>query len=168
MRSSSELPPEASYVIPLPHEITIDRRYSARVRGVRFLALGDDAAGAAAELETALPADNAGLLIVVGLVTTNGHSYEASEPKTTAPLNEAYARCPAELRRWKRREQGTLPQSERGDEAFQLLSPAALLIRTRQRRHRGPSVFTMPSRRPNAQCLISCNFADIHLVRELS
>jgi hypothetical protein len=91
---SSELPPEASYVIPLPHEITIDRRCSARVRGVRILVLGDDAAGAAAELETALPADNAGLLIVVGLVTTNGHSYEASGSHVPPPAAQRLASLP--------------------------------------------------------------------------
>lgn len=82
---SSSLPAEAAYVIPLPHEIAIERRHSAR--GVRIVALGDGAAGAVAELEVALPADNNGLLVVIGVVAADGHSYRASG--THAPPSAA-------------------------------------------------------------------------------
>eukprot|EP01043_Picozoa_sp_COSAG02_P077799 COSAG02_NODE_17211_length_1021_cov_0.845987_2_plen_45_part_01 len=45
MATAISPPPEAAYVIPLPHEITMhSHRHAAR--GVRVLALGDAATGA--------------------------------------------------------------------------------------------------------------------------
>lgn len=92
VQTPSSLPVEAAYVIPLPHEIAVERRH--HTRGVRILALGDGAAAAAAELEAALPADNDGLLIVVGLVTPDGLSYCATGSHVPPPVAQRLSGLP--------------------------------------------------------------------------
>lgn len=55
---------------------------------------GVDTTVAAAELEAAFPADNGGLLIVVGLVTTDGESYLASGSHMPPPVAKRLSGLP--------------------------------------------------------------------------